>query len=167
MDLPPSGPSGLIAYAGTDEGRKRLRYAAVSAVFLPLGQVLLQVFGLLLDDYAAASLLSAAILTLPNFFANKHFVWRITSRENLHSQVLVFWAAVMLGVSLATLFTYLVQSAMADQPRLVLGAAVLLAQEFGYGLVWVGRFLLLDRWLFKIAGDAPEKAREVIGEIPT
>jgi len=159
--------SGLLAYARTEQSRKKLRYAGVSVVFVPLGQILIQVFGLSLSNYTAASLLSAAILTVPNFFANKHFVWRVTSRENLRSQVLVFWVAVMLGVSLATLFTHLVENAMADQTTLARGAAVFFAQLLGYGIVWVGRFLLLDRWLFMLAGDTPEHADEVIGEIPT
>jgi putative flippase GtrA len=160
-------PSGLIAYARAEDGRKKLRYAGVSVVFVPLGQALIQIFGLGLHNYTAASLLSQAIVTLPNFFANKHFVWRVKSRENLRSQMLVFWVAVMLGVSLATLFTHLVENAMADQSKLVLGAAVFCAQLLGYGIVWVGRFLMLDRWLFKLAGDTPEKADEVTAEIPT
>lgn len=164
MDL---STSGIIAYARTEKGGKKLRYAGVSAVFVPLGQAFIQVFGLWLDNYTAASLLTAAIVTLPNFFANKHFVWRVTSRENLRSQVLVFWVAVMLGVSLATLFTHLVEIATVDQTNLIRGAAVFFAQLLGYGIVWVGRFLILDRWLFKLAGDTPEHADEVIGEIPT
>jgi hypothetical protein len=36
---------------------------------------------------------------------------------------------------------------MADQTALVRGAAVFCAQMLGYGIVWVGRFLMLDRWL--------------------
>jgi putative flippase GtrA len=163
MDL--SAPS-LIAYARTEEGRKKLRYCGVSVVFLPLGQILVQVLGLWLDNYTAASLLAAAVVTLPNFFANKHFVWRVTSRENLRSQMLVFWVAMMLGVTLATLFTHLVEITTADQGHLVRGAAVFFAQLLGYGIVWVGRFLMLDRWLFKLAGDRPEHAAEVRSEIP-
>jgi putative flippase GtrA len=163
MDL---SPSGLLAYARTDEGRKKLRYAGVSVVFVPLGQILIQVFGVWMN-FTTASLVSAAILTLPNFFANKRFVWRVTSSENLRSQVLVFWVAAMLGVTLATLLTKVVEGAMADRSPLVLRASVFVAQLVGFGIVWVGRFLILDRWLFKLAGDDPEHADEVIGEIPT
>ena len=140
-------PSGLIAYARTEEARKKLRYAGVSVVFFPLGQGLIQVFGLWLDNYTIASLLAYAIVTVPGFFAYKRFVWRVMSRENLHRQVFAFWAAVMLTVSLATLFSYLVQNAMADQTVFVRGAAVFCAQMLGYGIVWVGRYLMLDRWL--------------------
>jgi len=158
--------SGLIAYARTEEARKKLRYASASVIFVPLGQGLIQILGLWLDDYIAASLLAVTILTVPAFFAHKHFVWRDTSREQLHSQLLVFWVAVMLGVLLTTLFTYVVETAMADQTRLVRGAAVFFAQMLGMGIVWVGRFLVLDRWLFKLAGNTPDHAGEVIGETP-
>jgi putative flippase GtrA len=147
MDL---SSSGFIAYAGTEATRKKLRYASVSVAFLPIGQGLLQFLGPWLDDYVAASLLAASIATIPNFFANKHFVWRVNSRKHLHKQVLVFWVAVMLGVSLATLFTYLVEkNVIAGQTTLVRGTTVLSAQLLGFGIVWVGRFFILDRWLFK------------------
>jgi putative flippase GtrA len=161
------GDSGLKAYARTEDARKKLRYASVSALFPPIGQILLQIFGLLLDNYTAGSLLAAATATIPNFFANKHLVWRVTSRDNLHREVLVFWVMVMLGVSLATLFTCLVENAMADQTRLVRSPAVFFAQVLGYGIVWIGRFLILDRWLFKVASGAPEHAGADSGEVPT
>ncbi|OBF98410.1 hypothetical protein A5773_09115 [Mycobacterium sp. 852014-52450_SCH5900713] len=163
MNLPHLG---LLERARAEETHKKLRYAAVSVIFVPIGQALLQILGLWLHNYTTASLLQAAIVTIPNFFANEHFVWRVTSRENLRSQVLVFWIAVMLGVALATLFTHLVEDAMTDRTDLARGAAVLVAQLLGLGIVWVGRFLILDRWLFKLAGDTPENADEVIGEVP-
>jgi putative flippase GtrA len=140
-------PSGLIAYARTKEAQKKLRYAGASLLFLPLGQGLVQLFGLWLDDYTTASLLAYAITTVPGFFIYKRFVWRDMSRENLHRQVVMFWAAVMLTVSLATLLTYFVQNAVADQTVLVRGAAVFSAQMLGVGIVWVGRYRMLDRWL--------------------
>ena len=157
---------GRIMDVRAEETRKKLRYAAVSMVFVPIGQILVQILGLWLHNYTTASLLQAAIITLPDFFANKHFVWRVSSRENLRRQVLVFWVAVMLGVALATLFTHLVESAMADRTNLVRGAAVLAAQLLGLGTVWVGRYLILDRWLFKLAGGSSEHVGEVIGEFP-
>ncbi|WP_068180443.1 hypothetical protein [Mycobacterium sp. UM_CSW] len=137
---------GSVANAHTVETRKKLRYAAVAAAFLPIGQGLIQVMGVWLNSYTAASLLAAAIVTVPNFFANKHFVWRATSAENLRRQVIVFWLVVMLAVSLATLFTSLVDDAMAGDTTAIHGAAVFSVQVLGFGVVWVGRFLILDRW---------------------
>lgn len=149
-------------HALTEEARKKLRYVAVSVVFIPIGQILIHILGPWLHSYTNASLVQAAIVMVPLFFANKHFVWRVTSRENLRNQMLVFWVAVMLGVALATLFTHLVENAMADQTNFICGAAVFAAQLLGLGIVWVGRFLILDRWLFRLAGDTPQPADEVI-----
>jgi putative flippase GtrA len=151
--------SGLMTYARTEEGRKKLRYCGVSTVFVPFGQILIQAFGLWLDNYTVASLLAAAVVTIPNFFANKCFVWRLTSRRNMRRQVFVFWVAMMLGVSLATIFTHFVEIVTVGQSHLVRGASVFTAQLLGYGIVWVGRFLLLNRWLFKLPEDlAPSPA---------
>lgn len=152
----------VLDHARSDEGRKQLRYAAVSVVFVPVGQILIQILAATLyrgsdNNFTWASMTAAAILTLPNFFANKHFVWRETSSDNLRTQMLVFWVAAMLGVSVATGLTFLVE-------RMVHGSvsgpvealAVFCAQIVGFGIVWVGRYLILDRWLFKVTHHGAE-----------
>jgi putative flippase GtrA len=154
--LPTMNPtsSSSMAYARTAATREKLRYIGVPLVFVLLGQGLIQAFGPWLD-YTTASLLAAAVVTVPGFFANKHFVWRVMSREDLRNQVLVFSVAVMLGVSLATLFTYLVENALADQTTPVRGVAVFAAQLLGLGIAWVARNLILYRWLVNPAADTP------------
>jgi putative flippase GtrA len=154
-----------MAHARSEETREKLRYAGVPVVFVLLGQGLIQVFGPWLD-YTVASLLAAAIVTVPNFFANKHFVWRVTSRENLRNQVLAFLAAGLLGVSLATLFTHLVENALAGQTTLIRGAVVLIAQLLGFGIAWVGRLLILDGWLLQGAQPNMAELGSIWGEIP-
>lgn len=158
-------PSGLLAHARSDDGRKQLRYVGVSLVFVPLGQIFVQVFGLLLDNYTAASLLTSAILTLPNFFANRHFVWRVESKDNMRTQVLVFWVAAMLGVTFATGLTFLVEQATADSSSLTRRLLVVVAQLTGFGIVWVIRYLVLDRWLFKITHDGAEPSQDDLDEM--
>lgn len=162
----------LVEHARTDAGRKKLRYAGVSVVFVPLGQVFIQLLGRYSfdRDYTKASLVSAAILTLPNFFANKYVVWRDTNRENLRTQVVVFWIAAMLGVTFATTLTWLVEKEVADESVIIESGAVFLAQLTGFGLVWVGRFLVLDRWLFKAthhgSEPSPDDMVALRGDIP-
>ncbi len=162
----------LVEYARTDAGRKKLRYAGVSVVFVPLSQVFIQLLGRYSfdRDYTKASLVSAAILTPPNFFANKYAVWRDTNRENLRTQVIVFWIAAMLGVTFATTLTWLVEKEVADKSAVIESGAVFLAQLTGFGLVWVGRFLVLDRWLFKAthhgAEPSPDDMAALSGDIP-
>jgi len=85
-----------------------------------------------LDDYTAASLIASAIIVIPLFYAKMYVAWRVVSRRNLRSQELVFWVVTTSGASLTTQFT-----------------AVLFAQLLSLSVVWVGRDLTLDRWIFK------------------
>ena len=159
-------PSNLLEHARSDEGRKQLRYVGVSLVFVPVGQILIQVFPLLFNiSFTASSLLTSAILTLPNFFANKIFVWRVTSRDNLRTQVLVFWVAAMLGVSFATGLTYAVERLTSNSSTVVVKVSVLVAQLVGFGTVWVFRYLVLDKWLFKVTHSGDEPSVEEIDEL--
>jgi MFS family permease len=161
-------PSALLAHARSEEGRKQLRYVGVSVVFVPLGQVFVQIFGSFMT-FTAATLLTSAILTLPNFFANKHFVWRVDSKDNLRTQVLVFWVAAMLGVTFATVLTYLAEQ-LTIESNLLRRLVIFGAQVLGFGTVWVIRYLILDRWLFKITHDGeeptPDDLDEMHGDIP-
>ncbi len=152
--------------------RKLLRYAGVSLVFVPLGQILIQVLGFtfsrtfdMKNSFTAASITSAVILTLPNFFANKHFVWRDTTADKLRTQIAVFWVAAMLGVGFATSFTYFVEQAVHERGDLVKAVAVFFAQLAGFGVVWVGRFLVLDKWIFKVTQHGEEPTPDEIDEL--
>jgi putative flippase GtrA len=159
-------PAGLRDHIRSDVGRKQLRYLGVSVVFVPVGQVMIQVLGSVFDgNYTLASVVSAAILTIPNFFANKFLVWKNTSKDNLRTQVVVFWTAAMLGVSLATGLTFVVQQLTEDSSSIVQRVSVFVAQMTGFGIVWVGRYLVLDRWLFKVTHHGQEPTAEDLDEI--
>ena len=164
-------PSGLLEHARSVEGRKQLRYAGISVVFVPLGQALIQIFALLIHNkhgdgnFTVASILSAAILTFPNFYANKRWVWHDTNSDKLRTQVLVFWVAAMLGVTLATLLTALVEHQARHQTHLVQAICVFFAQLVGFGIVWVGRYVILDKWLFKVTHHGEEPSPEQLGEL--
>jgi len=153
-------PAAVMDHARSDEGRKQLRYAAVSVVFVPIGQLLIQVLGAFVfdRDYTKASIVAAAILTIPNFFANRLLVWKDTTKDRLRTQILVFWVAAMLGVTIATSLTYVVEQQVHDE-GIIEPIAVFFAQLLGFGIVWVGRYIILDRWLFKVThhGEEPDE----------
>jgi len=158
-------PSRLLAHARSAEGRKQLRYVGVSVFFVPVGQALIQVLARVVDSFTTASLLAAAILTPFNFFANRYFVWKVTSRDSLRTQVLVFWVGAMLAVAMATGLTYVVEGLTADRSKLVQSLAVFVAQLTGFGVVWVGRYLVLDRWLFKAVHHGEEPDPDEVDEL--
>ena len=166
-------PGALLDHVKTDEGRKQLRYAGISVVFVPLGQVLLQLFAHFVfhagkaDDgaFTKASLLTAAVLTGPNFFANRNFVWKDSNKDRLRTQILVFWVAAMLGVALSTLLTLWVEHLVKDQSAVIEGICVFFAQLVGFGVVWIGRYLILDRWLFKVTHHGEEPTQDLLDDL--
>jgi hypothetical protein len=85
-----------------------------------------------------APLPAVTLARFSNFFADKRFVWRVTSCKSLRSQLLVFRRTVMPGVSPVTLRAQVVEHATARQTRLVRPAAGL-------------------RQLLKLAGNPPEQ----------
>ncbi len=160
-------PSGLLEHARSPEGRKQIRYAGVSVVFVPIGQVLIQVLGTFVLDknFTAASIISAAILTLPNFYANKRFVWQEQSSENLKTQMTVFWVAAMLGVAAATTLTWIVEQQFNHSDSIGENIAVFFAQLIGFGIVWVGRYFILDKWIFKATHHGEEPTEAEVAEL--
>lgn len=162
----------LMEHARTDAGRKKIRYAAVSVVFVPLGQVIVQALKWGLDVYEVlAVFLTACILTLPNYLANKYYVWRHTSKENRATEITVFWLAAVLGTAFAMGFVYLAGILVPeDSGQLAHALAIFVAQLAGYGIVWIARYLFLDRLIFKATHHGEEPPPEVLedlrGEFP-
>ena len=169
-------PGAVLSHVRSDEGRKQLRYAGISLVFVPVGQILIQILAATVykgdvNNFTYASITSAAVLTFPNFFANKYLVWKATSKDNLRTQVIVFWVAAMLGVSAATGLTWLVEQQVHDKVSgTVEAVAVFVAQLVGFGIVWVGRYLILDRWIFKVTHHGEEPSDDELemlhGDVP-
>jgi putative flippase GtrA len=149
----------VLAHAKSAEGRKQLRYAGVSVVFVPIGQILVQLFYWLTTWSKPMSILAAAaVLTIPNYFANKIYVWRDTSKDKLRTQITVFWVAAMLGTGFAMGLAAVAEVFTKNSSDLAQAFWLFAAQLGGYGMVWVGRYLFLDRFIFKVThhGEEPE-----------
>lgn len=174
-----AGRSGTIArvkkaatafmdHARSEAGRKKIRYAGVSVVFVPLGQAIVQLlkwgFGV---HEVWAVLIGACILTLPNYAANKYYVWKHTSKDNRATEVLVFWLAAVLGTLFAMGFVFLAGRLVPDEEgqELAHAAAIFIGQLLGYGIVWVARYLFLDRLIFKATHHGAEPPPEVLEDL--
>lgn len=161
-------PSAVLAHAKSPEGRKKLRYAGVSVVFVPLGQILVQLFKWGFGVYEVlAVLLGACILTVPNYLANKYYVWRHTAKDNRRTEVLVFWLAAVLGTSFAMGLVWLAGTIVPEKPgnEIPHAIAIFIGQLLGYGIVWVARYLFLDRWIFKATHHGEEPPPEVLEDL--
>ncbi len=159
-------PTALLEHSRTDAGRKQIRYALVSIIFVPMGQVFVQTFHWTTSwpNYQSI-LVTACILTIPNYYANKLYVWRDTSKANLHTQIIVFWIAAMLGTGAAMGLADLADHLTTDSSKLVQAIWLFIAQLAGYGVIWVGRYFFLDKIIFKATHHGHEPTVEELDEL--
>ena len=159
-------PSGLLEHARSTEGRKQIRYAGVSIVFVPLGQIFVQILHATtsLKDYQSI-LIVAAILTVPNFYANKRFVWQDTNKDRVKTQVTVFWVAAMLGTGFAMALAALADHLTRNSGKITQAAWLFIAQLTGYGIAWIARYFVLDKWIFKATHHGEEPTEAEVAEL--
>lgn len=141
-------PSALMAHAKTEGGRRAIRYSATSLICVVITQVQIIVFLNLFHWKPVPSNLSATMLTsIPAFALNKYWVWGKRGRAHMRREVLPFWAFTIAGWALST-FTVAQVEHVGDPQSLVRTLSVMAANIAGFGLLWVLKYLFLDKIMF-------------------
>ena len=131
----------LIAFVRHDLA-KIVRFAAVSAVTVPLGMALLWFF--LERDMApvVANLVAVSIATIPNYLMNRYWVWAKRGPNSVRREIAPFWAMAFLGLAFSTLLIW-VAGQFTDATVVFLAA-----NFFAFGVVWVLKFFVIEQFLF-------------------
>lgn len=133
----------VLARIRAADYRKMLKYSAVSAVAFPFTQVLLLVFTLGFDwSFVMANLVAVSIMAFPAYLLNRYWVWGKKDKNRLMTEVVPFWVITLIGLGMSTICAH-----YADQ-WFESPLAVNLANAVGFGIVWVFKFLFLDRMMF-------------------
>ncbi len=99
---------------------------------------------------APANLFSVSMVSVPSYLANRHWVWeRKRGQHSLRGEVLPYWTMAFAGLLLSTILAWL---AYRSFPH---AWAVSAANLAGFGVLWFGKFLLFDRFIF---GDDATRA---------
>jgi putative flippase GtrA len=131
---------------------KLIRYSMTSVVGVVLGQSLLQLFYTVLDWPAvAANVVATTISTGPVYLINRYWVWKKKSGNSLRREVVPFWGMTFLGLALSSVIVWFVEQ------RTDAALAISLANLAGFGVLWIAKFIVLDRVLF---------AHHELGETP-
>ena len=120
------------------------RYSIVSAASLITGHLLLYGFHVWLSiDPIPANLLSTASNTVLVFGANRRWVWNVDGRIDLRREVVPFGVFAVVGLAVSTVFVGAVAATIGE------GLWVNAANLMGFGTVWLGRFFVIDRWMYR------------------
>jgi putative flippase GtrA len=123
--------------------RRLAGFAAVSVVAVPVAQLTLWLcYGVLGIAAVPANVIAVGIGAIPSYWLNRRWVWQKAGGHSVSREILPFWTYTFLGLALSTVFV-----AVADRIWGT-GMAVALANMAGFGVLWIGKFILLERVLF-------------------
>jgi putative flippase GtrA len=128
-----------------------LKYAAASLVGVTVGSTTLLFFLSLDVPEVLANFLSVAISSVPAYIVNRYWVWEKKDANSLKREVVPFWAMAFLGLILSSLFVNWAKE------RTDVDLFILFANLAGFGVLWVAKFFVLDKFLF---GATPEEHLE-------
>ena len=142
---------------------KLLKYSTASFVGLVVGQSVLFLFYESLGWAAIpANLVSVTAGAIPNYLINRRWTWHQSGKNRLWGEVVPFWVMSALGMILS-----LFAVAYAED-RWDTALAVGLAQLIGFGVLWIAKFVILDKVMWKIVHDLqPDVAIDEGGAPPT
>lgn len=141
--------------------RKLGRYAAASVVGVVTGQTLLYLcYSVLGWEAVVSNVMSVGVSSIPAYLVNRYWVWKKRGRNSLRAEVIPFWLMAFLGLLVSSVLVAVVEGR--TDSALALG----LASLSGFGILWVAKFMVLERVLFAPvvhaledeAGDAHEAA---------
>jgi putative flippase GtrA len=149
-------PSSLLERARTPGGRKLVRYSLVSVVSVIVSQVVLF---LAQFNWSArtSNIIAVCVSAVPSYQLNRAWAWGKTGRSHLMKEIVPFWGMAFLGLILSTWSADFAESHAASitssalGQKLVVNAAALAA----FGVLWIAKFVILNRLLFAPAAHTP------------
>lgn len=137
---------------------KHLRYVATSAITVGVGQGTLALgFGLLGWNARLANLVSFSIATMVGYLINRYWTWQVADNARIAIQGAWFWGLSLIGLALSQLAVSVAEDLVtaATGNRALQTAAVMAASLTAFGLVWIGKFFVLDKVVFAGSRQKP------------
>ena len=136
-------------WAHSHEGKKLLRYTAVSGISTVVSfSVLFLWFGVFkIWTQVPSTVFANAVATIPSYYLNRSWAWGKSGRSHLTREVLPFWgmSALGIGVSIIGAKVAKVISVHHQLPHWEATALLLLANIASFGLFWVLKLLVFNK----------------------
>lgn len=145
----------LWRLAGTPEGLKLVKYTTVSAISALTSVVVLTlVYGVLrLWSEVYSTLFANVVAGVPSYVLNRRWVWGRSGRSHWWREILPFWVMSLTGIGFALYAATLARdfSNAHHLHHLTRTVVVVGANVAAFGIVWLLKFLILNRIFAEIA----------------
>ncbi len=159
----------LLPTRGDRSVHKFIRYTMVSGIAVIISQVTLVlctgVFGL---SAILSNTVAAVVSTPASYELNRKWAWGKSGKSHMWREVAPFWGFTLIGYLGSTGTVQLADTMTKSHdvhglPRVV---AIMGAQLFAYGIVWIVKFLVFNRIVFAVRPTGTEGAGGVAGTGP-
>ena len=140
--------------------RKLIKYSMVSLISVVVSQVVQFTAFYFSHNGVLSSVLAVAVGTVPSYELNRRWTWRKNGPSHLWREIVPFWVMSFVGLVFSTLCVYLAEqwAEGRDFSKAKTGLLLNLASLAAFGILWVGKFLIINHLLFH------HKATEVVDE---
>ena len=143
-------PSALVAHAKSEPGRRAIRYSATSLICVGITQVLLFIFtskSLLGWKPGWGNITAVMLTSIPAFILNKRWVWGKRGKAHMRREVIPFTVFTLAGWVLSTLMVVLATKTTTPGTT-IHQLAIQGANILGFGILWVLKYVFLDKIMF-------------------
>jgi putative flippase GtrA len=128
----------------------RFSFVSVVSTVLTLGMLYVFFRVLKVGSAAESNLLATSIATAPAYWLNRTWTWGKTGRSHVMREVVPFWTIAIAGVLLSTAAVHFAAVEAHHITHSKMGVTILVefANFFTYGVLWVGKFTIFNRYLF-------------------
>jgi putative flippase GtrA len=125
---------------------KFIRYSGVSAVNVLLGLITFNLCRALFDmSWVMANVVSVIIGAVPAYFMSRAWVWKVDGKISMSTEVLPFWGINAVGFIFSSVTVAAVDLFTANS------LIVNFARMCAWGIVWLFKYFVLDKYLFAAA----------------
>lgn len=133
-------------------GQKTIRYAAVSVVAILVSQITLYIcYGIFKTGETPAQLTSFVTSMIPSYYLNRMWVWGKGGKSHFLKEVVPFWVIGIVQLMISLAFVPWAQNFVDDATtsHSLRTTGFLVNNLLIYGVMWVGKFMLFNKVLFK------------------
>ncbi|KIE51878.1 MAG: hypothetical protein MB55_09235 [marine actinobacterium MedAcidi-G3] len=102
-------------------------------------------FGLVIVGWPAlvANVFSVTVGAVPAYLLNRSWVWGRNDSHSVRDEILPFWLYSVVGLALSSAFVTFADLWWDSTVMVMAGNLT------GFGILWVGKFFMLEKFLFK------------------
>lgn len=129
---------------------KLVRYSMASVVGVVIGQSLLQL-ALKVFEWPGlqSNLFAVVVSTGPVYLVNRYWVWKKKDKNSIRKEMVPFWGMALAGLAMSSLFVWIVDD------RTDSDLAISAANLAGFGVLWLLKFVILEKFLFAESDTPP------------